>query len=117
MCISGMLVYARWTSDKHRGRLPRLAVLLTCWDEMESPGKPIEELRERLPMLCDFMVSNWEEPSVLGLSALGRALDKEKPDEDYISHGSEKFGYVVTEDGTRCTDLTLPIRNLLAQPS
>ena len=112
-----MLIYARSTSDKRRDRLPRLVILLTCWDEMESPGKPIDELYERLPMLGDFVVSNWEEPSVLGLSALGRALDKENPDEDYVSQGSEKFGYVVLEDGTRCIDLTLPIRKLLAEPS
>lgn len=112
-----MLAFARSTSDRHREGLPRLVVLLTCWDEMESPGKPIEELCKRLPMLRNFILSNWEEASVLGLSALGRSLHKEQPDEDYISKGSEMFGYVVLEDGTRCTDLTLPIRNLLAQPS
>ena len=112
-----MLVYARSTSDRHREGLPCLVVLLTCWDEMKSPGKPIDELCKRLPMLRDFIVNNWEKASVLGLSALGRSLDKDKPDDDYISQGSEMFGYVVLEDGTRCTDLTLPIRNLLAQPS
>ena len=95
----------------------RLVVLLTCWDEMENPGKPIEELHERLPMLRDFVVTNWKEPSVLGLSALGRALDQDRPDEEYVSQGSEKFGYVILEDGTRRTDLTLPIRKLLADLS
>ena len=34
-----MLVYAKSTSGKRMGRLPCLVVLLTCWDEMESPGK------------------------------------------------------------------------------
>ena len=109
-----MLVYVRSTSDKRMRRLPCLVVLLTCWDEMESPGKPNDELHERLPMFCDFVASNWEDSSVLGLSALGRALDKQQPDQDYINQGSEQFGYVVLEDGACSLDLTLPIQKLLA---
>ena len=112
-----ILLYAQSTSDKRIGRLPRLVVLLTCWDEMESPGKPIDVLHERLPMFADFVTSNWTDCSVLGLSALERALDKEKPDKDYIARGSEQFGYVVLEDATRSSDLTLPIRELLTEPS
>ena len=81
---------------------------------MEVERKPIDLLRERLPMFGDFVASNWEDSLVLGLSALGQALDKQEPDEDYITRGSEQFGYVVLEDGTRSTDLTLPIRKLLA---
>ena len=112
-----MLAYAQSTSEKRMGRLPYLVVLLTCWDEIDSPGKPIDVLYERLPMFCDFVASNWEDSSVLGLSALERALDKNEPDEGYISQGSEQFGYVVLEDGTNSADLTLPIRELLAGPA
>ena len=112
-----MLVYAQSTSDKRMGGLPCLVVLLTCWDEMDSSEKPIDVLHERLPMFGDFVASNWEHSSVLGVSALGRALDKEVPDESYITQGSEQFGYVVLEDSTRSTDLTLPIQRLLAEPS
>ena len=109
-----LLAYAQTASGRRLGRLPFLLVLLTCWDELGSPGKPIDVLDERLPMLRDFVASNWEAFSVLGISALGRALDKSNPDEDYITQGSEQFGYVVLEDGTRSPDLTLPIRELLA---
>ena len=84
---------------------------------MEVPGKPIDVLRKQLSMFGDFVASNWEQPSVLGLSALGRRLDSQEPDEDYISQGSEQFGYVILEDGTRSADLTLPIRKLLADHS
>ena len=112
-----MLLYAQSTSDKRMGRLPCLVVLLTCWDEMESPGKPVDVLHQHLPMFCDFVASNWEDSSVLGLSALERALDKHEPDEDYITQGSEQFGYVVLEDGTQSTDMTLPIRELLGDPA
>ena len=112
-----ILLYAQSTSDKRMGRLPRLVVLLTCWDEIENPGKPIDVLQERLPMFGGFVASNWKDCSVLGLSALERALDKERPDRDYITQGSERFGYVVLEDGAHSPDLTLPIRELLADPS
>ena len=111
-----MLVYLWSTSDRRTGRLPRLVVLLTCWDEMETERKPRDVLHERLPMFADFLASNWLDFSVLGLSALGRALDEQNPDEDYINQGSEQFGYVVQEDGIHSPDLTLPIRKLLAAP-
>ena len=107
-----MLVYAHSTSDKHKIRPPCLVILLTCWDEMDSPEKPTDVLHERLPLLWDYVGSNWEKFRVLGLSALERALHKQEPDEDYISQGSENFGYVVLDDGTHSPDLTLPIREL-----
>ncbi len=112
-----MLAYVHSKSDSRRDRLPCLVVLLTCWDEMKSPGRPVDVLQERLPMFGEFVDSNWEDSSVLGLSALERALDKEVPDESYIAQGSEQFGYVILEDGSRSTDLTLPIRKLLAEPA
>ena len=112
-----ILLYAQSTSDKRIGQLSRLAVLLTCWDEMESPGTPIDVLHERLPMFADFVASNWKDCSVLGLSALERALDKKKPDKDYITQGSEQFGYVVLDDAAHSSDLTLPIQELLTEPS
>ena len=110
-----ILVYARSTSNKRMDGLPRLVVLLTCWDEIENAGKPAKVLHERLPMFFDFVASNWQDSRVLGLSALGQALDKEVPDESYVTQGSEQFGYVVLEDGTRSPDLTLPIQKLLAE--
>ena len=112
-----VLVYIWSTSNERLGRLPRLVVLLTCWDEMESPGKPIDELCKRLPMFADFVASNWEASLVFGLSALGRALDNHKPDEEYVTKGSERFGHVVLEDGTHSSDLTLPIRKLIGDLS
>ncbi len=111
-----MLVHVRSAHDGHTGRLPRLLVLLTCWDEMEIEPEehPVDVLRRYLPMLCDFVDSNWPDSFVFGLSALERRLEKDERDMDYVTRGSEQFGYVVLEDGTRSPDLTLPIRKLLA---
>ena len=112
-----ILLYAKSTSGTRMGRLPRLVVLLTCWDEMKNSGTPIDVLHDRLPMFGDFVASNWTDHSVLGLSALERALDRTEPDKDYVTQGSERFGYVVLEDATQSPDLTLPIQELLAEPS
>ena len=109
-----VLIQTRLTCDGDVGRLPRLLILLTCWDEMEMKLRPVGILRQRLPMFHDFVSSNWKDSLVFGLSALGRRLDKTEADMDYVNRGSENFGYVVLENGTRCNDLTLPIRKLLA---
>ena len=114
-----ILVQTRLTGDGGLEESPRLLILLTCWDEVEGDKtekgtRPVEILRQRLPMFLDFVLSNWENPLIFGLSALGRRLDKNEPDRDYVSRGSEHFGYVVLKNGTHCKDLTLPIRKLLS---
>ena len=114
-----IFIFAHSKVGRRMGRMPRLIVLLTCWDELQISAKqPIDVLCEWLPMFGDFVESNWDrDSSVIGLSALERALDKEAPDESYIAQGSEQFGYVVLEDGSRSADLTLPIWKLLAEPA
>ena len=109
-----MLMQTRLTCDGAADQLPRLLILLTCWDEMEMKMRPVDTLRQLLPMFHDFVLSNWEDLLVLGLSALGRRLDKTEADMEYVNRGSENFGYVVLEGGTHCDDLTQPIRKLFS---
>lgn len=112
-----IFLFAKSASSSHAERSPRLVVLLTCWDEMTNPGTPVDVLQERLPMFGDFVASKLTDCSVLGLSALARSLDNKNPDRDYVTKGSEHFGYVVLEDATQSPDLTRPIQKLLAEPS
>jgi hypothetical protein len=65
-----MLIYVRAMSSSCPPGNARLAVLLTCWDEVEFDGSPSEVLRARLPMFWAFLSSSWCTPSVMGLSAL-----------------------------------------------
>ena len=109
-----MLIQTRLTHDRDQDRLPQLLIMLTCWDEMEKEIRPVDFLRQLLPMFHDFVLSIWKGSLVFGLSALGRRLDKAIADNDYVTHGPENFGYVVLENGSRCSDLTLPIRKLLS---
>lgn len=95
-------------------RKPRLTILLTCWDELETTELPADLLASRLPMLWSFVRSNWMSPTVIGLSALERTLSKTDADMEYATRGPEEFGYVVLPNGEKNTDITLPIQCLMA---
>lgn len=108
-----MLLYlAQFDLDRPL-RKPRLTILLSCWDELETVELPDTLLATRLPMLWSFVHSNWISPSVFGLSALERTLSATDGDEAYAIQGPEEFGYVVLPDGTKSTDITLPIQRLM----
>lgn len=93
---------------------PRLAVLLTCWDELGFDGTtPAKALESQLPMLAAFIRSNWHSSVIMGLSALERPLNPNERDRDYTHRGPEEFGYVVRPDGSRSSDLTMPVAQLL----
>lgn len=95
-------------------RKPRLTILLSCWDELDTAELPADLLASRLPMLWSFVRSNWISPVVIGLSALERALSKTDADQEYAIRGPEEFGYVVLPDGVKNNDITLPIQRLMA---
>jgi len=94
-------------------RMPRLGVLLTCWDEATFFGTPKEALDARLPLVSAFVHSVWQCPLIMGLSALERPLSPTARDMDYVAQGPEHFGYVIASDGTRSNDLTAPIHAML----
>lgn len=109
-----MLLYLAQLPLDRPLRKPRLTVLLSCWDELETTELPPDLLASRLPMLWSFMRSNWTSPVVMGLSALERALSKTDADQEYAARGPEEFGYVMLPDGVKYTDITLPIQRLMA---
>jgi hypothetical protein len=109
-----MLLYLAQFSLDRPLRKPRLTILLSCWDELKTTELPPDLLAARLPMLWAFVHSNWTSPSVIGLSALEKALSKTVPDADYATRGPEDFGYVILPNGERSNDITLPIQRLLA---
>lgn len=112
-----MLLYLAQLHLDRPLRKPRLTILLSCWDELETAELPAELLASRLPMLWSFVRSNWMSPTVIGLSALERALSKTEADQEYATRGPEEFGYVVLPDGEKNVDITLPIQRLMADGS
>lgn len=110
-----MLLYLAQFSLDRPLRKPRLTILLSCWDELNATELPPDVLATQLPMLWSFVHSNWTSPSVIGLSALEKALSKTVPDADFATRGPEDFGYVILPNGERSTDITLPIKRLMAE--
>lgn len=112
-----MLLYLAQLNLDRKLRKPRLTVLLSCWDELETSELPEKLLAATLPMFWSFVRSNWESPTVMGLSALEKALSKTDSDQDYAIRGPEEFGYVILPDGKKDKDITLPILRLMAEPA
>ena len=107
-----MLLFAGGLSGR-TDRMPRLGVLLTCWDEDAAGATPDEALDVRLPLVAAFIRSTWKAPMVMGLSALERPLSPTERDMEYVSQGPESFGYVIRPDGTQSKDITAPIQAML----
>lgn len=109
-----MLLYT--TYARTRKAKPALAVVLSCWDELELPEgtSPEQVLRQYLPLLAAFIRNNWEEQRrlIFGLSATHVALSKDAPNHDFIYKGAEQMGWIVTTAGTSNPDLTIPIAQL-----
>lgn len=113
-----ILLHAAELGTHTRRRSPRLAVLLSCYDEVEPTAErpPRTVLAERLPLLDAFIDSLWEPDalSVWGLAALGKPLNKDVADDDFTNSGPRRQGWVVVpEGGGRNADLSLPLVWLL----
>ncbi len=115
-----ILLHVSGKAQLSRLQKPRLALLLSCYDELNAgAARPVDRLQQRLPMLSSFIHSTWapECTSVWGLSALGRLLEKTSKDEDFIDEGPEFHGWVVPPDGGETdSDLTKPLAWLLGTP-
>jgi hypothetical protein len=77
--------------------------------------KPAEILEERLPLLSQFIEATWHpgRAEILGLSALGKALEDDVSDDEFMDNGPERQGWCISHDGRQREDLTLPILALL----
>jgi hypothetical protein len=83
-------------------------VVLTCWDELANTKTPKEELNKILPLLLNFIETNWIESqiNILGLSSLGFSLKEQENKIKYQEFGSENFGYMIKSDGVQDNDIT-----------
>lgn len=85
----------------------KLTVVLTCWDELNTNEKPRKVLEEHLPLLLNFIESNWlkEKLNFIGLSALQFPLNA-KNKIKYETEGSENFGFIINAAGDKTKDIT-----------
>jgi len=109
-----LLLFVRGIGTFTPVSVPRLGIVLSCWDELPSTvgdsTTPESILLEKMPLFSQFLRSSWELPSlaIFGLSALGRSLSEATADESYRDHGPENFGYSIFPNGEK-GDLVAPI--------
>ena len=112
-----LLLHVAGRGTVQRLHRPRLAVLLSCYDEIPEPhGTPSQTLAAKLPLLSAFIHSAWaaSDVSIWGLSALGKPLASDSQDEDFRQFGPEEQGWVIApEGGEHDKDLTRPLAWLL----
>jgi len=105
------LLYARGQDERGSRDLPRLTLVLSCWDELHDVAEgtePGDVTAERIALLDSFCRATWgPRYRVMGLSAQGCALDDAEPAEEFLDNGPERMGWIVTADGSIDPDLTL----------
>jgi hypothetical protein len=113
-----MLLYVKGVSTKAKIYEPKLTIVLSCWDLLNllDNTKPVEILKERLPLLYSFLKNNWADGalSVIGLSSTEKTLTDDA-DEEYIDKTPIRFGYIINEHGEKQKDLTLSIRTFIGR--
>jgi len=112
-----LLLHVAGVDTVRRVRQPRLAVVLSCYDELDAGAQdPAEVLRQRLPLVSAFLASTWraDQMAVWGLSALGRPLAKDASDAEFMQDGPEYQGWIMPpRGGASDPDLSRPLAWLL----
>jgi len=113
-----MLLYIKGIPSLNKIDRPNLTIVLSCWDIQNFPDNtiPFDVLKERLPLLYNFVKNTWEEKSlaVIGLSSTEKSLTDEA-DEEYIDKTPIKFGYIINTNGLKEEDLTLSIQTFIGR--
>jgi hypothetical protein len=96
---------------------PKLTVLLSCWDKLnkEEGCLPSDVLAEKMPMFSKFIHNIWSENQmqIVGLSSLGKDLNKDKADNEYAIKGPEEFGFIILPNGKQEEDISKILNNVL----
>ncbi|MDH5179613.1 MAG: hypothetical protein OEZ39_14690 [Gammaproteobacteria bacterium] len=113
-----LLLHVSGVGYRYRVRKPRLAILLSCYDEINNQeNQPCDVLDAYLPLFSSFVKSNWaaKEVSIWGLSSLGVPLNSEDTNEDFVDDGPEEQGWIISPDGKKDEDLSKPLSWLLGE--
>jgi GTPase SAR1 family protein len=95
--------------DAHlKNQKTKITIVLTCWDEDMNDELPRQKLQKILPLLLNFIDSNWQAQliNIVGLSALGLSLKNLENRDLYQANGAEKYGFIIRADGTKSDDVT-----------
>lgn len=109
-----ILLHVKKVGIKQKISVPKLTVILSCWDLLSIEDQkilPKDVLQDKLPELFSFITGVWKENAhnIMGLSSIEKSLSNKDSDQEYIKKGPENFGYIITPAGKKKNDLTLTI--------
>lgn len=113
-----ILLYVKKVGIKQKTSVPKLTVILSCWDllSIEDQKKlPQDVLQDKLPELFSFITGTWKEEAcnIIGLSSIEKSLSNKDSDQEFLKKGPENFGYIITHVGKKENDLTLTISTFI----
>lgn len=93
----------------------RIAIGLTSWDLHNSDEKPYDYLRQECPFLGNFLNQYFPEAYIFGISAQGWQYGDKLDIDDCMNKTIEgKRSFVITPEGEKSYDITLPLDYLLS---
>ncbi len=103
-----ILLHTKNKGVKHPISIPKLSIVLTCWDELNTNKKPVQVLREKLPMFLHFVETVWKIGAfkILGLSAQEFPLKTQEARDKYLDELPENIGYIIDQEGVKDKDIT-----------
>lgn len=109
------LLYSKKIGTKHPIYEPKLSIVLTCWDELINPKKPVQVLQDKLPLFLHFIETVWKKESlkIFGLSAQEFPLNTQEAKDKYQDELPENFGYMIDQDGIKDKDITKLVKMAL----
>lgn len=108
-----MLLFAKQVSLKQNITIPKLMIVLSCWDtlKLDKGTIPAMLLKSKLPLFYEFISNLWNERNldIVGVSSTEKTLSDKNSDDEYLNNSPENFGYAILSDGKKEKDLTVLI--------
>jgi len=89
-------------------------ICISAWDQLLNEfATPVECLKQRSPILYNFVKHYFPNTKIFGVSAQGGEYNDKTADGLYESTTSNKRAYVVTSEGEIKYDITLPLESFI----
>lgn len=104
-----LVEFLQFAVNRSRARVLPVAVAISAWDSILGYERPDVWLRERLPLLEQYLAANVQKvpTAVFGVSAQGESWQGEHP--SMLDSDAAERSWIVDSQGRRRSDITLPV--------